>query len=383
MNITEKARFDLAARANTGTFLYVLIWVGVGFWLGIFEHNPKFFLAVTVSFFAIAFIRTNLQSEIITNQGQSARLENLLNTAIIANGFLWGGASSWVVLNPSFEQHEYLFMIISTGFAMGGSATLSISKAIRFWYPVGVFSPLILTAFYLGDPENYGKIVLIMGSLFYIWKAGKICANDYYTALKNQMLAEERAQELEQLSVTDALTRLPNRAHFDAFFLHEWQRCSRLGASLSVFMIDLDHFKALNDTHGHLCGDQVLQETAAGIRKIFSRTSDTVNRYGGEEFVAVTSGTSVAQARQLAERVVQEISAMETYFNGRLIKVTCSVGVATGTPEQGLTNAAMLLAADQALYQVKRAGRNNYQSVDLNKPAETSAKLSLVKRLEE
>ena len=383
MNITEKARFDLAARAHTGTYLYLLIWVGVGFWIGIYEHNPKLFLFVTIGFFAVAFIRTNLQSEIITRQGQSARLENLLTAAILANGLLWGGSSAWVVLHPAFEQHDYLFMIISTGFAMGGSATLSISKAIRFWYPVAVFMPLMIAAFLLGEAENYGKIVLILGSLFYIWKAGKICGNDYYTALKNQMLAEERAQELEHLSVTDALTRLPNRAHFDSFIFQEWQRCSRLGASISVFMIDLDHFKALNDTHGHLCGDKVLQESAACIRKIFSRTNDTVNRYGGEEFVAVTSGTGLEQAEQLAERVVHEIKAMETHFEGKLVKITCSVGVATGRPTQGLTNAAMLLAADQALYQAKHAGRNNFQSVNVNRPSEVQSGLSLIHNIDD
>ena len=370
MNIAEKVRVDIAARAHHGTYLYLLIWVGIGFWIGVADSYPSVFFSFTAAFFLLALARTNLQSNIIANQGKFAKQGTSLTIAIIATAFVWGAASAWIVLDPHFDRHDYLYMIISTGFAMGGTATLSISKAVRIWYPLGIFLPLVVAALYLGQIENYGKVVLMLGSLFYIWKAGEICARDYHAALENQALANKRALELEQLSVTDALTRLPNRAHFETFFSQEWQRCSRLNASISVFMIDLDNFKALNDNYSHVCGDHVLQQTAACIRNIFSRTNDTVNRYGGEEFVAVTSGTSVEQASILAERVVATIRDMEINFHGEPIKITCSVGVATGRPTSRLTNSAMLLAADQALYQAKRNGKSTFESADLNKPTE-------------
>lgn len=160
---------------------------------------------------------------------------------------------------------------------------------------------------------------------------------------------------LSQIAVTDSLTQLYNRRHFDEIFLKEIKLFSRRKyASLSLMMIDIDHFKKLNDKHGHLMGDMVLREIAKLLQEGV-RGTDTIARYGGEEFVIVMPDTRIDGAEYKAEMLRQRV--METEFHGQSgpIHVTISIGVASflsGAPNE------LIYAADQALYQAKHSGRN-------------------------
>lgn len=185
---------------------------------------------------------------------------------------------------------------------------------------------------------------------------------------KNRQLEDanrERAQRREELlalSRTDALTGLFNRRHFEERFGAEFSRSERYRAPLSCVMIDIDHFKRLNDTYGHPFGDQVIrrvaQEAQASLRDV-----DVLARYGGEELVALLPETGPQEALQVAERVRAGIASLRLQWSdpqGRGVEVTCtaSVGVATW-PASGLSTAeALLRAADDALYAAKQHGRN-------------------------
>jgi diguanylate cyclase (GGDEF)-like protein len=157
-----------------------------------------------------------------------------------------------------------------------------------------------------------------------------------------------------ELAEKDALTALPNRRRFEADIEQEWDRCRRYGRPLSVVMIDLDHFKELNDTNGHLYGDEVLHGAALAMSGAL-RTSDTAYRYGGEEFVVLLRETGLDDGLAVAERL--RIAVEHFSLHGRAPIVTASAGVAERLSTMA-HHTELVERADAALYAAKEAGRN-------------------------
>ncbi|UCF80622.1 MAG: GGDEF domain-containing protein [Acidobacteriota bacterium] len=182
------------------------------------------------------------------------------------------------------------------------------------------------------------------------------------------MEAAAMYRRMEELAVTDGLTGLYNHRRFRAALSDEVRRAERTGAALSLLMLDLDHFKRLNDTYGHPAGDSVLRQTAALLRRTV-RDIDVAARYGGEEFAVLLIDTDAADALRTAERVRAAVEA-ETFSHERTqLDVTVSVGAAThlagsSGPDAALSADALLRSADRALYAAKEAGRNCTRHAD-------------------
>jgi diguanylate cyclase (GGDEF)-like protein len=169
--------------------------------------------------------------------------------------------------------------------------------------------------------------------------------------------------KVQQMAVTDGLTELANRRAFDRALDRELSRAARTDGRLSVVLLDIDHFKLLNDNHGHVVGDAVLKQIARAL-ELCGREYDTIARYGGEEFAAVLPGCSSGLALQVAERLRVAVQDAPTD-----VKVTASAGVAT-YPYDGIDVAGLLSAADRALYASKRGGRNQVHSAEQARVAE-------------
>ncbi|MDQ3928700.1 MAG: diguanylate cyclase [Chloroflexota bacterium] len=184
---------------------------------------------------------------------------------------------------------------------------------------------------------------------------------------------QKRAQEALQLLATqDALTGLLNRHEMDRLLAEEVIRCRRYGRSMSLIMIDIDHFKSVNDRYGHVVGDEVLR-WAGGIFRNGVRSTDKVARYGGEEIVAILPETGDREACRVAERFRSAVSAdpfTYTAPSGEVVSIpiTISVGVAE-LPGHALTADSLLVAADSALYHAKRSGRNQVVSYTVSSHA--------------
>ncbi len=173
---------------------------------------------------------------------------------------------------------------------------------------------------------------------------------------------DKRREELLALSRTDALTGLCNRRFFEERFAVEFARSSRYRAPLSCLMLDIDHFKRVNDTYGHPFGDKVLQEVSAVATRTL-RDVDLLARYGGEELIGLLPETGPVDALRVAERVREGIEALRLPYvsaDGEKTKVGCtaSLGVATFPVPSIDTAEALLRAADDCLYAAKEAGRN-------------------------
>jgi len=169
---------------------------------------------------------------------------------------------------------------------------------------------------------------------------------------------------LKELTTMDAVTGIRNRKYFDDVFEQEWRRGVRQDYEVSLMMIDIDHFKMVNDTYGHLAGDDALRQVAKAIEGMLKRPSDVVARYGGEEFVAILPYLSKENAKGLAEQIREGVEALQVRADGQVLNLTVSVGVATAHPSELTDRRELVSRADIQVYRAKNAGRNRVCSLD-------------------
>lgn len=184
--------------------------------------------------------------------------------------------------------------------------------------------------------------------------------------------------QLEVLAVTDGLTKLANRRHFDGILEIELARLQRHGGRLSLLMLDVDYFKLFNDNYGHTAGDECLRRVAEVLSGALNRPSDLAARYGGEEFALILPDTDAQGALEIAERVRVEVEqlAIPHHRSRTADYVTVSIGAVTVRPRVGDSVEALVALADGQLYTAKHDGRNRVQCLDAaGCSAETTARI--------
>ena len=254
---------------------------------------------------------------------------------------------------------------------------ISATQALSIFRPDIVLTQLRLTTYgglellrrLKDDPENRSIPVILYSDMATAGEriqALEIGAVDVLTKpfVSDEVIARVRAalkarqslSMLEKRAHRDSLTGLANRGVLEDELARQWDRCRRHETPLSVAIVDLDHFKAINDTYGHGTGDEVLRETASVLANSV-RSSDLVARYGGEEFVVVAPSCSISLAVELTKRFRAKLADRRITVGGTPISVTASVGIAAADWAQH-GPAEMLRQADEALYQAKRSGRD-------------------------
>lgn len=203
------------------------------------------------------------------------------------------------------------------------------------------------------------RLQRVKKSHFFIAATGVVALLIAYWAQSKLTRRLSKAQNHLQLAYLDALTLLPNRRYYDAFLRREWKRASRHRYPLSMIMIDIDYFKAYNDSMGHMEGDQCLRQVARTLRRYFRRSGDLIARYGGEEFCVVAACDS-EQIMQLADILRMAVEMMHLPHPDSAISryVTISLGVSTLIPNEKMECGELVHQADQALYLAKHSGRN-------------------------
>lgn len=218
-----------------------------------------------------------------------------------------------------------------------------------------VLGYLVYIALFWNRQHWYGlfiSVILFFGSIF-VWVVSFLA--------QETVLDMQRVVLLEHENVTDTLTGLYNRRFLDQRITTEYRRACRYRYPISVLMLDIDHFKQINDTHGHQAGDLALRFVSGLILNAI-RDPDIAARYGGEEFAIISPHIRLRDAAELAERIrkhieLHELSLAGSRQNRQIIRITVSIGVAELSP--GISSAEQLIkCADQALYYAKESGRN-------------------------
>jgi diguanylate cyclase (GGDEF)-like protein len=247
-----------------------------------------------------------------------------------------------------------------------GVLSLTVRESLVIWSlaVAGTGTVLYAVADRLGMPTTTGFGLTLVWLYFSVILGRFVMLSVYSTGLRAR-LGESRKRlaatldQVQRLISHDELTRTLNRRSLVARLGEERSRCERSGASFSLALMDLDHFKQVNDSYGHGVGDTVLQGFAAAVHDAM-RVTDVFGRYGGEEFLLILTGSSAEAARDAAERIRTAVSSKDWSVIAAGLKVTVSVGIAGFRKGESIEQ--LLKRADNALYQAKHAGRNRIVS---------------------
>lgn len=183
-------------------------------------------------------------------------------------------------------------------------------------------------------------------------------------ALKSSNLELELAnQKLEEMSMLDPLTQVPNRRHFEKMLIKEWARAARHHLNMAIMIIDIDYFKEYNDNYGHLLGDDCIMQVAQTIQASLKRGGDILARYGGDEFIVVLPETDREGASIVAQNIMANIKQLKIMhlYSKVSNEITITMGLAITIAEEGQSMLALIKQADEALYEAKNNGRNQYK----------------------
>lgn len=244
---------------------------------------------------------------------------------------------------------DHSFALVLCDVQMPGMLALDLVSHVSSGSDTGV---IMMTA--VDDPA-FASAAMALGAIGYLTKP--FTANELAIAVRVglQQMAKEAKTKLEAL--TDGLTGAWNHRYLTMKLAQELTRSDRFGRVLSVLAVDLDHFKSVNDTHGHGAGDQVLKICVDRMNQEVRSGVDVVARYGGEEFIVILPETDLEAARLIAERIRKRIRKQPFMTEAASITVTASIGVAA-FPTHGRSSEALLERADAALYLAKRSGRD-------------------------
>jgi diguanylate cyclase (GGDEF)-like protein len=348
---------DLQKRSTSGVFFYMLVPPVLFFTDGyITRHLGVSLIFLGIFTFICLFRLVHVYVSKKAPDRQASLHMAVFIVSILLTALAWGlGAAFFLIYTD--ERTIHLLMIICTvGFCAGGVMSFMPVFYLAAAYNFLMLAPAVTAVFIKGDVPSLG-VAMMLYSIYLILISLR-GNNEYWTALENEHLLEEKTRELEIASRTDVLTGLYNRRYFDELFELEWGLSSRRKTPLTLMICDIDHFKKVNDTHGHSAGDEYLKLISRLIQEVFQRETDVVARYGGEEFVILLPDRDASQTRELAEHLGKKIADAELAYNGKKIQTTISQGVTSCIPGPGMNRDLLLTRADDALYEAKRAGRN-------------------------
>lgn len=280
------------------------------------------------------------------------RWEKPYAATLILSSLIWGGGALLILPRVSVLDQAVMFFVLM-GMAGGAVSTYSAFRYMAIGAMASVLVPGTIWFLFQADKVQIGTA---LGAIIFMaasWRATKVLTAALHRSF--QLTHElKRAHEIaDLLANTDALTGINNRR---AFFERGQQLasyCQRNGRPLSILLMDLDHFKAVNDALGHSAGDTALQHVGNILQKVF-RKSDVCARIGGEEFAVLLPDTPIDDAETIAETLRKAIAETPVQFNEQQLTITISIGVAFGANDLD----ALLLQADAAMYRAKMEGRN-------------------------
>lgn len=348
---TSQVDQDLELRAIKGSYTYVLIWLVIAGWLGFYESNPAAFLIWSVALFLMGVSRSALAH--FSNRMRPGFRDLWLYIFAfnaVAPALSYGVLLSLTMLNAGYQPlFEYLLMAV---FALvsGGVINFAPHKAILLAFLAALIVPPTITSLFFAESRQLVGILLMIYSAFMFVQTNRL-NREYFQMIDQQ-------EQLEKLNNEDVLTGIANRRYFEAALRKSWKVHMRAESRIGLLIIDIDHFKNVNDTHGHPTGDAVIKSVAQCIAQSCQRDTDEVARIGGEEFAVLVGFASEKSIKGLSEKIRSRVAALEVPFEEKHLQVTVSIGANLIAPKPKIDIDDLFRIADQHLYVAKENGRN-------------------------
>lgn len=350
-------------RLRLGGPFYVLLWLLAGAAANLWHRFPVVFIAISLGFIGLTVVRFRVRplpedSGLVAVRGRLDYIWMLL----LVNAALWGAASAWLLLVAPEESARTVAAISSYAFATAFAHNFPMRLRHAFAAVFLIYLPTLVAL--VASGARYELIGVSALYLLYVSLALRRSHAEYLQRLDLEDELRQQRDLFEQQSRRDGLTGLANRRRFSSA-LEDWAVAARArGTPLSLLILDLDHFKAINDRHGHARGDDCLREFATRLQSAFASDEDLVARLGGEEFGVLLRETSLQQAFERAEAFRAGLAAdpMDT-GDGIDLALSVSIGVAAFEPTRHHDADGLYHAADAALYEAKASGRNTVRQV--------------------
>lgn len=356
---SEEAQFrhrrelaEIAARGTLGGVFYLLGWLVVVFCGDLQRDRPGLAGAGSLTFVGLMLVRIVLARRRASEPAAVARLLAVWWGVLLVTALLWGATAAWVLVSPQLEAARLPVLICTVAFATAFVHTypmrwrLALAGVVLLFVPAGALTWTI---------AHFGGVAFSLSVfLVYLLSSLRLSRQQYESQLLLELALLHQRDLYEKQSRTDALTGLDNRREF-TFNL---ERALAADDALSLLLIDIDHFKHINDRYGHAAGDAVLIAFADQLREHFAQPGARVARVGGEEFAVLLRGVDEDAAAALAAAFCRRLASAPLAPDATRGAVTVSIGVGElrDTRRQRLDD--FLVAVDRALYRAKAEGRN-------------------------
>ena len=377
--LNSQVIYDLKKRSFVGIGFYMIVLFVIlstdGYYLRYPLFSRRFFLLISgICLFRflhhlVDYLAARWISEIHGIPGVPCRFKQIslyfFLAGILLTGLIWGVGFAKFILQPGEHNTHILMAICTSGLCSGGVVAFLPCLGLSISFSMAILGPGIVT---MAMNRVYPSLTILF-SLFFVYMVLMVVRGnrEYWNALENEFLLKEKTKDIERLSQTDGLTGLYNRRYFDTAFEYEWNRAIRNKTTIAMVLCDIDHFKRVNDTFGHLAGDAYLKLTANVLKQVAKRKTDIVARYGGEEFIILMPGDSMENVLDLAERIRISMEKTALIFDRNKIKTTVSLGVAGVIPKPFEKRESLVSKADDAMYEAKNRGRNRVITHGLDK----------------
>lgn len=345
-------------RLRLGGPFYVMLWLLAGGACGLWERARVTYLAVAVVFLALAVVRFRIKPLPAGADVAAARRRlDYIWSLLLVNAALWGVMIGWLLLTSVEESARTVAAISSYAFA----TAFAHNFAMRLGRALLAVALLYLStlAALIANGSRYELVLVSILYLVYVSLALRRSHVEYLQRLDLEDELRRQRDLFEQQSRRDGLTGLDNRWRFTAVFEDWFVEARRDGAPLILLILDLDHFKAVNDNHGHAAGDACLRAFADALQAGFDRDAHMVARLGGEEFAVLARGGDLQAMLRRAEAFrggLQDVVAVAA-----VAAPTVSIGVAALDPVRHAEPGDLFREADAALYRAKHAGRDRVE----------------------
>ena len=347
---------DTYRRALFGGVFYLAGWLLVGFYADAFARDPLSSWLLVLVFVVLALARLLHRPPGDAQAGHRVRWLWSHWGIVVATTAMWSGVFCWAVLDQQFAMAQTAALLSTLGLATAFAHTFSMRRGFA---AVGI-SLLYLPGMLLlwRDPADRPTALVMTVYLVYLAITLLRSHVDYQRGLDlDQILRDQRDLFAEQSRV-DSLTELANRRHFADVLTRATKQSPGNDAPLVLLLLDLDHFKKINDSQGHAIGDGCLIAVAARLKAEFHGSGELVARLGGEEFGVVLQGHSLAAVALRAERFRENLVRHPVSVDGKPLPVTVSIGLAQFNRSAHRDDDGLYRAADSAVYRAKDAGRN-------------------------